>query len=365
MHHYIVDLDSTIPNLALMKISAWAKNKGDTVSMNEMEMEPDHIWMSSIFTWNRKKADSILGGMEYEYPNAVIHYGGTGFDAGKPFGDSSRQYLPYEIDSTLPDYSLYEEKIRTEKRWKDFDKTAVVFCQRGCNRKCQFCDVWRKEGRIDNNPYIRLTKQVPENFKKVLLLDNDIALAERWKFEEILNDASELGVKLSITQGMDVREISKYPEIAQRLAENKPWDTHFKRRTVYIAWDYFANESTVRKGIETLIDAGFAGREIKCYVITGFPDRTYQYPQEPYKYYEGRDLHRVNVLWKEYGVYPWVMPYDNVKTDQKLVDFERWVNKYLFKKMEFNDYRRGYKLSDGNIPEEHDSIPVSEYEIEE
>ena len=365
MHHYLIDLDSTIPNLALMKISSWAKERGDTVSMNEMEKEPDHIWMSSIFTWNRKSAESLIRGLETEYPNAVLQYGGTGFDQGEAFGDPIRQYLPNEIEQAFPDYTLYADKIRTEKRWKDFDRTAVVFCQRGCNRKCQFCFVPRKEGRIDNNPYRRLITQVPDDFRKVLLLDNDIALAERWKFNEIMDDAHNMGVKLSITQGMDIREISKYPEIAQRLAGNKPWDTHFKRRTVYIAWDYFANESTVRKGIENLLEAGFKGEEIKCYIIVGFPDRTYQKSQEPYRYYEGRDLHRVEVLWKEYGVYSWVMPYNNVKTDQRLVDFERWVNKYLFKKMDFRDYRRGYKLSDGDLPEERVSVPVSDYEIEE
>ena len=362
MHHYLVDLDSTIPNLALMKISAWAKNKGDTVSMNEFEKEPDHIWISSIFTWNRKKAENLIAVLALEYPTAKISYGGTGFDAGKAFGDPSRKYLPKEIADTFPDYTLYAEKIKTEKRWFDFNKTAIVFCQRGCNRKCQFCDVWRKEGRIDQNEYLRLIYQVPDNFKKVLLLDNDIALAETWKFNEIMSDAQNLGVKLSITQGMDAREIAKNPDIAKRLVEYKPWDTHFKRRTVYIAWDYFANESIVRKGIETLLDAGFKGEEIKCYIIIGFPDRTFQKFQEPYRYYAGRDLYRVNILWKEYGVYPWVMPYNNVKTDQTLVDFERWVNKYLFKKMDFADYRRGYKLTDGNLPEKIISIPISDYE---
>ena len=37
MRHLLIDYDSTIPNLALMRISAWAKAKGDAVYLNEMD----------------------------------------------------------------------------------------------------------------------------------------------------------------------------------------------------------------------------------------------------------------------------------------------------------------------------------------
>ena len=131
MKHLLIDFDSTIPNLALMKISAWAKAKGDQVYLNNMDNEPDFVWLSAIFTWNRKKAETALGSLKFKFPRAIIRFGGTCFDWGMI---KDRIQLPIEIENTLPDYSLYN------------DDRAVGFCQRGCNRKCQFCDVWRKEG---------------------------------------------------------------------------------------------------------------------------------------------------------------------------------------------------------------------------
>ena len=345
--HLLIDYDSTIPNLALMKISFWAKQKGDQVYLNQIDDEPDYIWLSCLFTWHSEKALRKLNFLAVEYPNAKISYGGTGFDAGKPYKDKSRKYLPPEIDNMKPDYDLYK------------DDRAIGFCQRGCDRRCPFCDVWRKEGKIDENEYHRLKEWVPDDRKKVLLLDNDVALFEKWKHDQILSDARDMGLKLSITQGYDIRVIANEPERAYDLAQNKPYDTNFHRRTLYIAWDMLHIEKSVRKGIESLLDAGFKGYEIKCYIIVGSPDRWFK---EPYKYYPERDLHRAEVLWKEYGVYPWVMPYDNVKTDQKIIDFERWINKYLFKIMDFKDYDRSMRKNKGrkHLTENIDSFVLDE-----
>ena len=80
MRHLLIDFDSTIPNLALMKISAWAKARGDQVYLNDDSVEPDEIWLSCLFTWNANKAKSRIEFYKYRFPNARIHYGGTGFD---------------------------------------------------------------------------------------------------------------------------------------------------------------------------------------------------------------------------------------------------------------------------------------------
>lgn len=260
MKHLLIDFDSTIPNLALMKISAWAKSRGDEVFLNNEDVEPDEIWLSCLFTWNRNNAESALAFYHFRFPNAIIHFGGTGFDWGKI---GNRQVLPDCIESLNPDYSLYG------------DNRAVGFCQRGCDRKCQFCDVWRKEGKIKDNTYKRLTEWVPDTFKKVLLLDNDIALAQEWKHDQVLNDAIDMGLKLSITQGYDIRTMT--PERAELLAENKPYNLKFTGKQLYFSWDYakpsrygLGIEPYVRRGVEMLKDAGFTGRELVCYVLVGF-----------------------------------------------------------------------------------------------
>lgn len=324
MNHLLIDFDSKIPNLALMKISAYAKSNGDLVYLNNIDEDPDHIWLSAIFTWNKDRALSSLEILKYLYPNAVIHYGGTAFDWGRT---SNRIELPENIEKMNPDYTLYN------------DDRAVGFCQRGCNRKCSFCDTWRKEGRIDNNTYRRLNEWVPDNFKKVLLLDNDIALAEAWKHDQVLNDAMSMGVKLSITQGYDIRCVT--PERASLLAQNKPFSTSFTERMLYFSWDYIQNEKWVRKGIEILKDAGFKGRELTCYTIVGF-NTTHE-----------QDIYRAEILRNEYGILTYIMPYNNIITSQEMRNLRRWANKrQLYKSMDFPEYNMHFRAKNNGIVQE-------------
>ena len=322
MNHLLVDFDSKIPNLALMKISAWAKKKGDIITLIKPDEDfwliPDKIWLSCIFTWNRENAVAFIEKLKQSYPSAEVRYGGTGFDWGQVNGN--RINLPPEIESQMPDYALYA------------DDRAVGFCQRGCDRKCPFCDVWKKEGTIRQNKYQRLTEWVPEGFKKVLLLDNDIALAEKWKHDQVLNDAKDMGIKLSLTQGYDIRVLDpkqdkNAEERASLLAENKPWSTSFNERMLYFSWDRPFYEQMVRNGIQTLLDAGFKSRQLTCYVLVGF-DTTHE-----------EDMHRVNVLWKEYGVLPYIMPFNNRKDDEFINRLRRWANKrWLIKSIPFESY---------------------------
>jgi len=119
--------------------------------------------------------------------------------------------------------------------------------------------------------------------------------------------------KLSITQGYDLRCVT--PEKAADLADGKPWNLKFTEKRLYVAWDYFYIEPYVRKGIETLLDAGFKGREIMCYCLVGF-NTTHQ-----------QDYHRFKVLWGEYGVLPFIMRYNLRKDDKFLNAFGRYINR--------------------------------------
>ncbi|MHB1708724.1 MAG: radical SAM family protein [Thermoplasmataceae archaeon] len=335
--HLLVDFDSKIPNLALMKISAWAKAKGDIVYLNNESIEPDHIWLSCIFTWNRQKAYEAINFYRVRYPGAAVRYGGTGFDFELPFGDPNRINLPVDIERMAPDYMLYH------------DDRAVGFTQRGCDRKCPWCVVPRKEGKISMNRYSPLSEWVPEGYKKVLLLDNDIALASREVHDRTLRDAREMGLKISITQGYDIREIWKDPTKALQLAESKPWDLNFRERTLYFSWDMPQYEVMVRKGIEILKDAGFRGRELTCYVLVGF-NTTHE-----------EDVHRANIL-RSMGVLTYIMPYNNIAKNQDTVNLRRWANKrQLYKSMEFADYtshfrKKQLKYLTHDHPKQHTSV---------
>lgn len=121
----LIDIDSKIPNLALMKISHYHKDRRDNVGFNISN--PDKIYASVIFKKNKHKVD----GLHLMYPDAEIDIGGSGYDLHKS--------LPQEIEDLSPDYSLYP----------DCD-TYYGFVSRGCIRNCHFYIVPKKEGMFKN-----------------------------------------------------------------------------------------------------------------------------------------------------------------------------------------------------------------------
>jgi len=113
------------PNLALMKISAYWKFHGHEVGFNITD--PDMVYISCVFTWNRYKVAAAT-----MYPKAQINIGGSGIDLNKE--------LPVAIDEMPPDYSLY-----------GITNTSYGFTSRGCIRNCHFCIVHAKEGQFSRS----------------------------------------------------------------------------------------------------------------------------------------------------------------------------------------------------------------------
>ena len=134
----LIDCDShNFPNLALMKILAWHKSKGDHVEWYQplFSGHMDIVYKSKVFSFSP----------DYEWPIDAdkINGGGTGYAIslvnGKEVYDKTKdQPLPPEIEHIYPDYSLYPELTKD---------TAYGFLTRGCPRGCGFCHVAPKEGR--------------------------------------------------------------------------------------------------------------------------------------------------------------------------------------------------------------------------
>jgi hypothetical protein len=56
----LFDVDRTgWPNLALMKLSAWHKAQGDIVLPLNTFGQADKSYGSTVFTWNRRKAERL------------------------------------------------------------------------------------------------------------------------------------------------------------------------------------------------------------------------------------------------------------------------------------------------------------------
>lgn len=282
----LVDVDSKIPNLALMKISAYHKSNGDDVDFyNPLFDKPDLIYASKVFDFT----DDYL----YYPADVELIRGGTGYDIALT--------LPDEIESQYPDYDLFR---------CDF---AIGFTTRGCIRKCPFCVVPKKEGAI------RPVGDIYDFWRgqdRLMLLDNNLtALPDQ--FERICKQLIKERVRVDFSQGLDIRLITA--EMAQLLSQIRLW------KRIHFAFDNIALEKQVRAGIKILTENGVSAHKLMFYVLIGF-DST---PDE--------DLYRVEVL-RGLGVDPFVMPYN--KSDEYQKRFARWVNhKAIFKSVPWHEYK--------------------------
>lgn len=292
----IYDVDSTIPNLALMKLSAWHKSLGDTVGWYSPLFidEFDRIYASKIFNFS-DGSGLIPDRMEI---------GGTGYDMAK--------LIPDEAERMVPDYSLYGYQH------------SIGFTMRGCRLKCSFCVVPQKEGGPKpENTISEIWTQRESNF--IVLLDNDFFGNPLWadRIEEI----KSLKLKVNFSQGLNIRNLK--PEQAAAVASVNFRNLHNTAKQVYFAWDDPRHEKLIHRGIKICTDAGIKTSQMAFYILVGYHSTSEE------------DLHRVETL-RAYGCDPYVMPYN--KNDLYQKRFARWVNhKAIFKSVKWSEYSCGIK----------------------
>lgn len=174
----LVDVDGhNYPNLALMKISAYHKSVGDTVSFANPLEDYDKVYKAKVFTFSD----------DYDYSwNCEMELGGTGY------GNYSK-VLPDNIEHICPDYSLY-----------GINDTAYGFSTRGCIRHCSFCLVHDKEGKIRANAEI---EEFLDGRKKLVLMDNNIVACDHGIKQ--LEKCRDRNIAVDCNQGIDARIVAK------------------------------------------------------------------------------------------------------------------------------------------------------------
>lgn len=305
MYILLIHIDGKIPNLALMKLSAWHKARGDEVKLLRgsiaglwAHVKFDKTYISCVFEQNARDAQKLVSLF------SDVQVGGYGFNGAK---------LPDEIEHTMPNYSLYG---------CDF---SMGFTSRGCIRNCEFCIVPEKEGPIcDHAP---VSEFLHPGHNKVILLDNNFLASPMWK--ENLQFIIDHDLKVNFNQGLDIRLVND--ENAAMLAECKFYNWHFKCRQLHFAFDLPEIEPEVRRGVGILGDNGIKPRNLMFYELVG--ERT-TFEQ---------DIHRFEVL-RELGVDPFVMIYNNRRDRPELRHFARWVNKRIYKSCDLRDYDHGNSL---------------------
>lgn len=303
----LLDIDSTIPNLALMKLARHHRNLGDQVEMYAplFKNEYDKVYASKVFGFSD---GSLLD------PDLMV-IGGTGTD--------STLDLPAEVEDLQPDYSLY-----------GFPH-SIGFTMRGCRLKCGFCVVPQKEGRARENSTIeQIWQQHDSDF--IVLLDNDFFGNPAWSAR--VDELIKFNLRVNFNQGLNIRNLK--PHQAEALAAVRFRNYRDTMHQVHFAWDDPRHESLIHKGIAVCAAAGIKPGQMAFYILIGYHSTPAQ------------DLHRVMVL-KDYGCDPFVMPY--YKADPYQRKFARWVNhKAIFNTVPWTDYEDSLMKK----PQDANQIPM-------
>jgi hypothetical protein len=288
----LIDYDSKIPNLALMKISAYEKSLGNEVGFNIND--PDKIYASIVFDKNRKK----LSGLKKFYPEAEVILGGSGYDLSIKLKD--------EIEYLKPDYDLYPN-----------NQHSIGFTTRGCIRNCYFCIVPQKEGRLVRWQHPKEFHD--ERYKKIMILDNNWLADREWFFE---TSQWIIDKKLKLREGgLDIRLMTD--EIAEQLSKFK------LDRPLHFAFDDMKSKDKTLRGIEIL-----KNHKINTHHSTTF----YIYCNDDSQYED--TLERVKIL-KNIDVNAFVMINQNTKITRRMRQLQRWVNiPMLFWKIDISEYDR-------------------------
>jgi hypothetical protein len=261
--------DAPKHNLALMKISAWHKQKGDKVTLNMPIMPCDKSYASILFEKNINKftADE-WGGIAYE-------------DGQGGFGKA----LETDMDNSMPDYSLFH---------LDY---SLGYTFRSCFRKCDFCKVWKI--RNTETGHRSIYDFHNPLFAKICLLNNNTFFDKQWRetFEEIW----DAGLTVVDENGYDLRLMDD--EKAEALRK-----TRFQGK-IHYAWDRMQDEAAILRGL-AIAPRGHV------YVLIGY-DTT-----------EEQDLYRCQKII-DHGHDPYIMPYNQSKTEKR---FKRFIDTFMWRK---------------------------------
>lgn len=292
----LIDVDShNYPNLALMKISAWHKARGDTVEWCIPLDHYDIVYQSKVFD------DTYSPDIDWA-PNAdKIIKGGTGYGLDNA--------LPDEIEHFYPDYSLYPELTK---------ETAYGFLTRGCPRACPFCIVSEKEGRKSYK--VADLSEWWSGQKNIVLCDpNLLAYPDHL---DLLRQLAESKAWVDFNQGLDARLLTK---------ENIEALNQIKTKRMHFAWDLMKDSDRLLRGLHLYSEYGkIKDHRRRCvYVLTNYNTTMWQ------------NLFRIYTLRNmEYD--PYVMIYDKPNASKIVRDLQGWCNNRRIWATcpNFEDYRR-------------------------
>jgi len=312
----LVDVDSKIPNLALMKLSTYYNKlhyKVDFLKLNFSGIPSrgsefhfiqgyyyDRVFISIIFPKNWKKV--------YVMNCDKVIYGGTG-------SNDIKKKLPDTIENCDCDYSLYPD-----------NDTSYGFMTRGCIRNCYFCFVPEKEGKLK---FVSKWQDLLKH-DKISFLDNNF-LAYK-KHLKILKELVRNKIKCDFNQGLDIRLIND---------DNAKWLSRlrYNNSEFIFAFDHLKDKKLISKKLKVLkkyITKKRGPYRIKFFIYV-HPDMPIEDPIARLKWCKKNEVlpyvMRDNSCWnsKHKQFYTLLAGYCNFARYFKKYSFEEYINKFRTK----------------------------------
>lgn len=296
----LIDVDGhNFPNIPLMKISAWHKNRGDRVEWYEpfegIREEYDKVYMSKVFSFTP----------DYEFPIYAkeIEKGGSGYcislkDGREIYDKTKDQNLPEEIEHIFPDYSIYPELTKD---------TAYGFLSRGCPRSCDFCIVSKKEGRCSYK--VADLAEFWNGQKNIVLCDPNILACP--DHPDLLRQLAESKATVEFNQGIDIRLLNeKNLELLRRI----------RLKSIHLAFDRWQDREIIEPRLRAFANGTSYDRHngsVMVYILVNYDTTIAQ------------DLYRIQ-LCRELNFSPYPMIYDKEHSAKIYRMMQRWCNNNIF-----------------------------------
>ena len=310
----LLDNGTRHPNLALMKISGYLKEKGDSSRLlldYAHISEYDQVYISKVFSFTKIPKEVI------ESSNVIL--GGTGFyeDGG--------ENLPPKIEHHMPDYFLYQDYIQEQlekgKRRSyisDYIDYSIGFTTRGCFRKCDFC-VNKKYDHAFIHSSVEEFLDI--NRPYIYLWDDNFFAYSGW--EKIFDELESTKKPFQFRQGLDIRLLTDRK--ARRFSK-----TNYHGDFIF-AFDHLEDRDLIEKKLQ--LWRRYTTKTTKLYVLCAYESTDAQDIVSTFE--------RIKILMK-YGCLPYIMRYENYKESKwktLYVNIARWCNQpQFFKKKSFRQF---------------------------
>lgn len=324
----LIDCDGhNFPNLCLMKISAFHKNKGDEVEWYEpfkgLVREYDIVYCSKVFSFSQ----------DYEFPiyaKKVIK-GGSGYairleDGIEVYDTEKDKPLDDEIEHQYPDYTLYPKMTKN---------TAYGFLTRGCpyGNIHEYCHVGKKEGLCSHK--VADLEEFWKGQKKIILSDPNILACK--DHMELLEQLARSGAKVEFNQGVDIKLINK---------ENLEVIKKIDLISVNFAFDRYEEKDLIEPKLKAFKEAtGYRRDKVSCYVLTNFESRSKGIAEEI-----KHALYRMEFL-RSLDFQPYIMIYDKEHCEGIYKKIQRYSKPIFFWKYRtFEEYLKAEYKNHVEIP---------------